>query len=93
MIITDVDMEAGRNIEKELQVIGVRIIEMMMMMMMMMILQDIHGTDRVKFLRLDVRSEENWTLVWDQAEEWLGDQVSCHVMSCHVMSCHVMSWL
>ena len=73
MIITDVDMEAGRNTEKELQVMGVRIIEMMMMMM---ILQDIHGTDKVKFLQLDVRSEENWTLVWDQAEEWLGDQVS-----------------
>ena len=32
MIITDVDMEAGRNTEKELQVMGVRIIEMMMMM-------------------------------------------------------------
>ena len=44
------------------------------MMMMIMILQDIHGTDKVKFLQLDVRSEENWTLVWDQAEEWLGDQ-------------------
>ena len=28
MIITDVDMEAGRNTEKELQVIGGNIIEM-----------------------------------------------------------------
>ena len=28
------------------------------------------------FLELDVRSEENWTRVWDEAEAWLGDQVS-----------------
>ena len=31
MIITDVDMEAGRNTEKELQVIGGNMIEMMIL--------------------------------------------------------------
>ena len=29
----------------------------------------------MKFLELDVRSEENWSRAWDEAEEWLGDKV------------------
>jgi len=37
-------------------------------------LQDEFGRDKVKFLLLDVRSEENWTQVWDEAEAWLGNQ-------------------
>merc|ERR1719412_1371048 len=38
-------------------------------------LQKHYGEDRVKFLELDVRSEESWTRAWDEAEEWLGDKV------------------
>ena len=29
----------------------------------------------MKFLELDVRSEESWSRAWDEAEDWLEDKV------------------